>query len=835
LLIADDVGTGKTIEAGIIAREVLDRGMARRLAVVCPAHLCDQWEAELREKFGIEAAVIQPSRIGRLERDLPRQDISIYQYYRHLIVSIDFIKSERNRGAFLQNAPDLVIVDEAHIGARPRGGADRVQHQRFEFLSLLAKEPARHLVLVTATPHSGIEESFRSLLGLLDSRLDSAGQSGDIDRAALLPYVVQRRRRDLVNWLGTETPFPERESDERTYMLSTDYHRMFDDVLAYCRESVAAGPGLRRQQQRVRHWAALALLRCVLSSPAAAVAVLGTRAQRLAATEQSSVTNSSDNADAVDQLYRPQVLDPLDDESIADYTPTAPVEDAEPLLSDSERRKLSAFPRRAQTLAGPDYDGKLAEVARIVAEFMREGRSPIVFCRFIATARYLESWLRQLLAVEFPDVRVAAVTGEIGDEERRVRVEELARERLRILVATDCLSEGVNLQESFDAVVHYDLPWNPNRLEQREGRVDRFGQPKPTVRTALLYGRDNSVDLVVLEVLVRKARTIRSQLGISVPIPVDSERVLETLVDNVLLRSDERGGVQLGFAFETPEISRLHAAWDQAAEREDRQRSYFAQRGIQPDEVARELAATDPVLGDSAAVERFLTNAAQRFRGSLTANRSGVLELHPGEVRSRLVARGIESVPLRVTFDRRADPQAEYIGRMHPVVAAFCDAVIGSALAPDADERFARCGAMYTDTVQIRTCLLLLRARYLLNEPGGAEQLAEEVALAAFERREGQLAWLEPLDSIGREFLSRARPIANMSPTEREEQVRWALDFVHAQPNWYTGVISHRVQELQASHTRLRKLLRRPRLTIEPRTPPDILGCYVLVPAGAGR
>ncbi len=280
------------------------------------------------------------------------------------------------------------------------------------------------------------------------------------------------------------------------------------------------------------------------------------------------------------------------------------------------------------------------------------------------------------------------------------------------------MSEGVNLQESFDAVLHYDLPWNPNRLEQREGRVDRFGQPKPTVRTALLYGRDNPVDLVVLEVLVRKARTIRSQLGISVPIPIDSERVLETLVDNVLLRGDERGGVQLGFALETPEISRLHAAWDQAAEREDRQRSYFAQRGIQPDEVARELAATDPVLGDSAAVERFLTNAAQRFRGSLAVNRSGALELHPGELRSRLVARGIDSAPLRVTFDRRADPQAEYIGRMHPVVAAFCDAVIGAALSPDPDERFARCGAMYTDAVQMRTCLLLLRARYLLNEPG---------------------------------------------------------------------------------------------------------------------
>src|SRR5262249_17851481 len=157
------------------------------------------------------------------------------------------------------------------------------------------------------------------------------------------------------------------------------------------------------------------------------------------------------------------------------------------------------------------------------------------------------------LAREFAEVRVSAVTGEIGDDERRARVDELAREKVRVLVATDCLSEGVNLQEAFDAVVHYDLPWNPNRLEQREGRGDRFGQLQSSVHTTLLYGRDNPVDLVVLDVLVRKARTIRSQLGVSVPVPVESERVLESLVDNVLLRG-ERGGVQLGFAFETADV-----------------------------------------------------------------------------------------------------------------------------------------------------------------------------------------------------------------------------------------------------------------------------------------
>src|SRR5215211_5328303 len=177
LLIADDVGVGKTIEAGMIARELLDRRLARRLAVICPAHLCEQWEGELREKFGIEAVVIQPSRFARLERELPRQDLSVFRYHRHLIASVDYVKAGPHRGHFLQNGPDLVIVDEAHIAARPRSDGGRVQHQRYEFLRDLAADPNRHVVLVTATPHSGIEESFRSLLGLLDPRFD--GGDGD--------------------------------------------------------------------------------------------------------------------------------------------------------------------------------------------------------------------------------------------------------------------------------------------------------------------------------------------------------------------------------------------------------------------------------------------------------------------------------------------------------------------------------------------------------------------------------------------------------------------------------------------------------------------------------
>ena len=208
LLIADDVGVGKSIEAAMIARELLDRGLARRLAVLCPAHLCDQWERALREKFAIDTVLVQPSQMRRLERGLPRPDISVYQHYPNLVASIDFVKSisqrtSSQRDRFLAAAPDLVIVDEAHAAARPRGTASGAEHQRYELLRDLARDPNRHIVLVTATPHSGIEESFRSLLGLLDPSFDR-DPAEPLDREALVPSLVQRQRRDVEKWLGSE-------------------------------------------------------------------------------------------------------------------------------------------------------------------------------------------------------------------------------------------------------------------------------------------------------------------------------------------------------------------------------------------------------------------------------------------------------------------------------------------------------------------------------------------------------------------------------------------------------------------------------------------------------
>ena len=639
LLIADDVGIGKTIEAAMIARELLDRGHIRRIAVICPPHLCEQWEHELSEKFGLDTAVIQSSRMARLERNLPRADVGVFQYYRHLVASIDFIKSDRYRRPFIDNAPDLVIVDEAHGASRPRRDTGGAQHQRYSFLKELMKNPEQQLILVTATPHSGVDESFRSLLGLLDQSLD-VPEGMDLPRRKILPYIVQRRRTDLEAWMGEETPFPRREASERSYSLSSEYQKLFEDVLAYCRESVAGDEGAG-QRQRVRYWAAIAILRCLLSSPAAAAAMLEKRRER------KETAAGSEPASVDPESYASAILDTAEDDQPSDYVPSAALDDPNAQFTPAELRRLDGFLKRARALGDPSKDAKVAEAADIVSELLSEGHSPIVYCRFIATAEYVAQQLQSMLGKKHPGLQVTSVTGGDGNSVQRTeRVDDLAKEPVRVLVATECLSEGINLQQHFNAVVHYDLPWNPNRLEQREGRVDRYGQRgrpgeigQPVVKAVLLYGSDNPIDLVVLEVLIRKAQIIRQKLGIAVPVPVDSEAVVEAIIDSVLLRRPGRAD-QLTLDLGDPKVSRFHEEWDKAADREGKARAYFAQEGIKPDEVARELDEMVPALGSADDVERFFGNAIQRFNGSLRSMKDdGVFELHPGDMQQPMELR----------------------------------------------------------------------------------------------------------------------------------------------------------------------------------------------------
>src|SRR6266567_5522119 len=467
LLIADDVGIGKTIEAGLIARELIDRGEVARMAVLCPPQLAEQWQAELQDKFHLDAELVLPGTAARLERSCSLGE-SLFERYPYVVISTDFIKADRRRDEFLRTCPELVIVDEAHTCADAGGGRGGRQ-QRHQLVSSIAQKPGQHLILVTATPHSGKEDAFRSLLTFLDRDFanlpeELAGREHEQDRRRLATHFVQRRRGDIRLYLNADTPFPERQDSEQTYKLSADYRRLIDKVMRYARETVIDPDDVNKHHQRVRWWSALALLRSMSSSPAAAVATLRSRA---------SVADTG-TVDEADEIGRRTVLDLMDNDT-GEGIDLVPGSDIEEEAGDEQkiRRRLLEMAREAEALKGAK-DDKLQKAIKLVDTLIKDGYQPIVFCRFIPTAEYVAAALRERLS---KSVQVDAVAGLLPPVERESRIQQLAESPQHVLVCTDCLSEGINLQEHFNVVIHYDLAWNPTRHEQREGRVDRYGQP----------------------------------------------------------------------------------------------------------------------------------------------------------------------------------------------------------------------------------------------------------------------------------------------------------------------------------------------------------------------
>ena len=450
LLVADDVGIGKTIEACLIARELIDRGEIERFTVICPPHLCEQWKQELEVKFGIDAEVVRTGTATRLERGL-RPDESIFEVYPFTVVSLDYIKSDRRRNDFLRACPDFVIVDEAHTCVRAN---TNTRHQRYQLLKGLAEsEPRRGMVFLTATPHSGDDIAFHNLLGLLEPKFAGLsdlpqGKDRRALREELAAHFVQRRRGDIDEWKDA-AGFPVRESRESTYRLTGDWGQIFGDVLTYARAMVKQAEGGTKLQQRMSWWAALALLRCLSSSPAAASLALRTRLR---------AAQSGDEQQQIDDLERTAretVMDEAADDSLTlnESVPAGILEEADE--SDEESVALRQLIERADALRGPKQDPKLRALIREARKLISAGFKPVVFCRYIATAHYAGEQLRRALPKRKTHVEV--VTGELTSDQREERVEalgELDSDITPVLVATDCLSEGVNLQRYFDAVVH---------------------------------------------------------------------------------------------------------------------------------------------------------------------------------------------------------------------------------------------------------------------------------------------------------------------------------------------------------------------------------------------
>lgn len=823
LLIGDDVGIGKTVEALLIAREFLDRAEIDRIAVLCPPHLADGWVTAMRDQFNIDAVPVLAGNAARLERHLDHHlgHESLFDRYPFVVVSADYIKAEDRRERFLRQCPDFVIVDEAHGCAAAGGG--RAQQQRHALLRSLSQKSGRHLVLVTATPHSGNEESFRSLLGLLEPALaelplDLSGEANRAWREKLAAHLVQRQRGDLSAYLDADTPFPERLRAEESYELTPAYRAFLDKVLGWCRERVA-DPELDKRRQRVQWWSTLALLRSISSSPRAAAETLRSRARNAEAATEAEA----------DTLGRQSVLDQGDEsDEVTDAVPGSQTE-SEP--EHPEHRRLLEFAREARALEGAE-DSKSQRAAELIGQLVDQGHQPIVFCRYIPTVDYLGEVLEKKLD---KDVHVERITGLLSPEDRAQRIEALAPKARRVLVCTDCLSEGINLKDPetehimFDAVFHYDLSWNPTRHEQREGRVDRFGQPKPHVKTLTFFGKDNPVDGLVLDVILRKHNAIHKQLGISVPVPTDTDALIEALFEGGLLR---KGATHQQLSlFTSKERDQIEVEWQSAAQRAKKSRALFAQHAIKVDEVRRELMETRASLGDGAVVERFMRDTLRALQAPLAGNPAllRAADLPP------LARAGFGGASeLRVSFADAVSADVLRLHRTHPIVAGLAGWVVESALDPLMRGPAKRCGVVRTSKAATRTVVMLLRARMqLVSQRAGAEiaLLAEDLVSAGFSGSGAGVTWL---DDTAVNALLEAEPEGNLAPDLARAQVERAVSTVSGLQARLDQLVKQRAEALLEAHRRVRRAAQIGvrGLRVEPWLPADLLGLFVYLPLG---
>jgi superfamily II DNA or RNA helicase len=844
LLIGDDVGIGKTIEAGLVASELLAQGDADGLSVLCSPALAEQWQKELANKFAIDAEIVIPATAGRLSRGLLLNE-SLFQRHRFTVVSTDFIKSPQRRHEYVNHCPRLVIVDEAHgcVADGAGGGGTAARTQRYDLIRQVAADPRRHLILVTATPHSGKEQGFRNLLGLLDPELAGVDLDRVADRERLARYFVQRRRGDIRHYLNEDTEFPsDREYTETAYGLTGDYAALFDRVLGYARGQVRDESGTV-VHQRVKWWSALALLRALASSPAAASATLKTRATSVGATTveeadalgRAAVLDSSgeDNLEGIDLTPGADTepgIDPTGDDEASNVAPAHP-----------ERRRLLDMAKSADALAGPKKDAKLAVLIDEIKGLLADGYDPIVFCRFIDTADYVSEHLGHALKAT---ANVAAVTGTIPPALREARIAELAVLPGRhVLIATDCLSEGVNLQDTFSAVVHYDLAWNPTRHEQREGRVDRFGQRRDIVRAVTIYGRDNGIDRIVLDVLIRKFKEIRRATGVSVPVPDDADGVVEALVEGLILRRESADQLTLDLG-EQRRRDELHGRWESAAERERESNTKFAQGSIHPEEAVAEAQEARAGLGTAAEIESFVIGALPALGAPVSPGtqpctwQAPTAGLRTGLRESLPVGR---TEPLVLHRDLPVPRGHAVLGRTDPTVEAVARYVLDTALDPMLDHEAggrvaSRAGVTRTRAVTRLTTLLLLRFRFHLDLPGGVSArllVAEEARFAAFQGSAETPEWLGR-DDI--ETLIGAAPAGNVEPGHAADLINEVGVAAHHWRGHLDDMADQLAADLRDAHWRVRTSAgaRRRGLTVTAQKPVDLLGVYIYLPVPVG-
>ncbi|MDE1964109.1 MAG: DUF3883 domain-containing protein [Xanthomonadaceae bacterium] len=734
-VLADDPGAGKTIMAGLLIRELIMRSDAQRILIVAPGSLVGQWQDELREKFTLDFE--QFSR----ERQESCASGNYFLEQDRLLVRLDQLaRNSDYREKLSHTYWDLIIVDEAHKLSASYFGGDVKKTQRFELGEQLGGL-CRHLLLMTATPHNGKDEDFQLFLSLLDSdRFYGKFREGahKVDVSDMMRRMVKEK---LLRFDGTRL-FPERRAYTATYALSPAEEALYAGVTDYVRNEMDRADHIGGKRKGTVGFALTMLQRRLASSPEAIYQSLRRRHKRLEAKLEemrlvaqgrrvreeaelyvSQLLDLPDNLDEIEDELNPSEYEAYADQVVDQATASATIPELE-----AEIFSLQALEAQARQVVESRSDSKWAELSKLLHDEpeMRDEaghqRKLIIFTEHRDTLNYLKSRISDMLGNADA---VVTIHGGTNRDERR-KVQELFRQdkAVRVLIATDAAGEGVNLQVA-NLMVNYDLPWNPNRIEQRFGRIHRIGQREVCHLWNLVAA--NTREGEVFQTLFDKLEVAREALGGQVfdilGEAFENRSLKELLIEAIrygnLPETRARQHQVIDGALDT---SHLKAVLERNA-LVDNPLSIESLYAIKEEMDKAEARKLQPHF-----IHAFFEAAFQRYGGELRPRESGRFEIPhvPAVIRERDRQMAETRTPVlrtytRVCFDKRyihADgrPTADLVHPAHPLMAALLDLVMEDF------RNVARQGAVLVDPVDEGTePRLLLQIDHSIDEGSGPQ------------------------------------------------------------------------------------------------------------------
>ncbi|MCA3671904.1 MAG: DUF3883 domain-containing protein [Methylobacterium sp.] len=688
-LLADDPGAGKTVMAGLLIKELLIRGDLERCLIVAPGSLVEQWQDELAEKFGLSFDLLTRDQIEASVTGNPFID------KHRMIVRLDMAARSDELKAKFEAAPDwdLIICDEAHRMAASYFGGEVKETQRHKLGKLLGTR-TRNLLLMSATPHNGKEADFQLFMGLLDAdRFEGRFREG-VHKADVSDLMRRLTKEELYRFDGTPL-FPERRAYTASYALSPEETDLYQAVTTYVREEMNRADRTGDDKRRMSVGFALQILqRRLASSPAAIHRSLERRRKRLEdrLREEKLMREGSGTS-----LHRPPALPSYDPDDIEEV-PGAEAEAAEEAIVDqataaqtlleleAEIAILRDLEERALRLKLSGKDAKWRELESILDEPMMMDpatglrRKILIFTEPKDTLEYLQ----QKIAAKAGDpASVVVIHGGIAREARRAAIAAFNSDPLvRVMIANDAAGEGVNLQRGAHLMVNYDLPWNPNRLEQRFGRIHRIGQTEVCHLWNLCAA--NTREGEVYRRLLEKLEEARVALGGKV------YDVLGELFEGQALRDLLVDAIRYG---DRPEkkaelFRKVDGAVDVGAIEKLVAERKLTSEGMDPNAVSairEQMERAQARRLQPHFIAGFFREAFTLLGGKISEREKGRFEISRVppilKERDRLIGRSDPVLDryARVTFEKNliaGQPQAELLAPGHPLLDATVDIVL---------------------------------------------------------------------------------------------------------------------------------------------------------------